>query len=318
MNSEKSSGERTQAEHRGLIVSIIGAGFMAVLGFGFAFLTGSAVILLDGVFSTISVVLALLSLQVAKIVRYPDDEHFQFGYAHFEPLLNVIKGLLMLLLCIYASAAAIEAISSGGRELPMGTAVFYGAGATAGGFLITMVLRHYARTSGSALVEVDAKSATMDAFLSAAVLAAFIIAWKVEGTAADKYLPYLDPGLVVFFSLVILPLPLKILSVNLRELLLAAPEKDVQADITARFDAVTQEYGFDDRLLRMLRFGRQTSVLAHVICSQNFRLSSITDLDAIRHRVNQELSAHYPGIFCDIIFINDPALAGPWKTSDPT
>ena len=68
----------------------------AALGIGFGLATESTAIMLDGYFSLVGFVMALVTLRVAKLVLQPPDEHFHFGYAQFEPFLNAVKGLLML------------------------------------------------------------------------------------------------------------------------------------------------------------------------------------------------------------------------------
>ena len=89
-------------EKRGLWLSILGALFMAGLGIGFAILTSSDAVLLDGLFSLVGFVVGLVSLRVATLVRRPDDEFFHFGYAAFEPMLNLTKGLLMAFVTLFA------------------------------------------------------------------------------------------------------------------------------------------------------------------------------------------------------------------------
>ena len=104
-------------EKRGLWLSIIGALFMAGLGVGFAILTSSSAVLLDGLFSLIGFAVGLVSLRVATLVRRPDDDLYHFGYAAYEPMLNLSKGLLMALVTIFALVSAIMVVLNGGREI---------------------------------------------------------------------------------------------------------------------------------------------------------------------------------------------------------
>ncbi len=55
-------------ERRGLWLSIVGAVFMAVLGIGFAILTSSDTVLLDGLFSLVGCVVGMLALRVGTLV----------------------------------------------------------------------------------------------------------------------------------------------------------------------------------------------------------------------------------------------------------
>ena len=56
----------------------------------------SDAILLDGVFNGISFVVVLLSSRLAGVIETAGSPDFPFGYAHFEPLLNSFRGLLIL------------------------------------------------------------------------------------------------------------------------------------------------------------------------------------------------------------------------------
>ena len=105
--------ESSIIERKALIFSAAGMATLAVAGIWFALVSHSEAILLDGIFSSIGMMLSLLTLKVAEMVKRPDDEHFHYGYAHFTPLLNLIKALLMIVLCVFALASAIDAALSG-------------------------------------------------------------------------------------------------------------------------------------------------------------------------------------------------------------
>ena len=81
--------------------------------------------MLDGFFSLIGFGMSLLTMRVARLVRQPDDQWFHFGYARFEPLLNLLKGIVILGVCGLSLASAIQALLHGGRELNLGPAVIY-------------------------------------------------------------------------------------------------------------------------------------------------------------------------------------------------
>jgi predicted Co/Zn/Cd cation transporter (cation efflux family) len=109
-------------EKRGLWLSTL---FMAALGIGFAILTSSNAVLLDGLFSLIGFAIGLVSLRVAMLVRRPDDEVYHFGYAAYEPMLNLSKGLLMAFVTIFALVSAVQVVLQGGREIQAGWASVY-------------------------------------------------------------------------------------------------------------------------------------------------------------------------------------------------
>src|SRR5437763_8749808 len=104
-------------EIRAFRISACGFLMISVLGFVFAVLAHSQAILLDGVYALVSVVMTLLAARVARLVERPSSQRFHFGYAHFEPLLNLVRGLLIFAVCAYALVATVEVLLQGGREV---------------------------------------------------------------------------------------------------------------------------------------------------------------------------------------------------------
>lgn len=94
--------ELQKIEQFALKLSIVGTLFMAILGFSFAYLSRSEAVMLDGVFSLVAFTMSLLTLYVSRLVIKPDDDLFHFGYARFEPLLNVCKSLIIFVICVAA------------------------------------------------------------------------------------------------------------------------------------------------------------------------------------------------------------------------
>lgn len=143
-------------ENRYLKIAAGGNLFMAALGISFAVITGSRAILLDGLYDVTYFIAALFTLKVAQLVHQEDDDRFPYGYAYFEPLVNGIKGLLVLGISIMAFADATFAMLSGGRTIAAGYAILYAAIATLGCIVIALTVRRGAKLSSSPLLTADA------------------------------------------------------------------------------------------------------------------------------------------------------------------
>jgi cation diffusion facilitator family transporter len=297
-------------ERRALAASIYGALFMACIGVYFAIVAESDAIMLDGIFSGLGFVMASLTLKVAGLVNRPDDEHFNYGYAHFAPLLNVVKSMLMLVLCTAALLSAVSALFHGGRSMAVGSAVIYGVIATAGCIVITLYIKRAAKSTGSALVEVDAESWVIDTVMSAAVLAAFILGWLLKDGAMGVYLDYLDPAVVTVLCLLALPIPLKILIGNAREVLLIAPDPALTQAVEERFKRALPEIQPAEYRIRLLKMGNTLNVLMHVKPGPDFSLNELSQLDEMRIRFNAALEDMEVNALADIVFINDIKMAG--------
>ena len=296
-------------ERNALISAIIGAAVMSALGIGFALLTESEAILLDGIFSGISLMMAMITLKVASLVGASDDEHFQFGYAHFVPLINVIKSLLMVTLCSFALVSAVSALFTGGRPLNVGSAVIYGVLSTGAGIVLAMYLWKAAKNTGSALVELDARGALIDMFMSAAVLASFVGGWFLARTEYAEYLVYVDPALVTLLCIISLPVPLKLLFANLREVLLAAPDQQLQDQILERLSAAFGELDVADCRIRMIKLGNVMNVLVHVQPSDPGDMPPLDRVDGMTRRFKQSLAGLGLRGAADIVFVADIRLA---------
>jgi cation diffusion facilitator family transporter len=289
-------------EHAALRLSVIGALFSAVLGIAFFFLTDSEAILLDGFFSFIGFGMGLLTIRVARLVQQPDDARFQFGYAAFEPLLNAIKGLVILAVCAFAFASAVGAVLGGGREVDAGWGIAYAGIAAVACFAIAAYQRRVARTTGSALVEVDAKSWLVDGFMSLVVAGAFVGAWLIQGTRWAAAGPLVDPGLVMVLVILMIGVPVRIVLRGLGELLKAAPEEEVQSDIRSRVEAVLDAADLPKRVIRMVRIGREFWLLNHILVPADRRVCDVADLDEIRAAIVDAVADTQPGLVVDTVF----------------
>ena len=121
-------------EIRAFRISALGFLIISVLGIVFAILAKSQAILLDGVYALVSVLMTVLAAQVARLVEKPSSPSFHFGYAHFEPLLNLIRGLLIFGICAYGLLSTIDVLVRGGRRStprsPSTARICYGASRT--------------------------------------------------------------------------------------------------------------------------------------------------------------------------------------------
>ncbi len=289
-------------ERRALTMSVVGALFMAALGFGFFLLTDSEAVLLDGFFSLVGFVMGLLTLRVARLVTEPGDEHFQFGYMAFEPMLNTVKGFIILAVCGFACASAVGAVLVGGRHINAGWGVAYAAIATVGCFAIALFQLRTAKVTGSQLVAVDARTWLVDGFMSLVVAAAFGVAYALTGTRFEHLVPYVDPGLVIALTILMLPVPIRIVMGGVGELLMVAPERSVRREVRSRVEGALDAAEMPDRVIRMVRIGREFWVLVHVLVDAERAIGTVAALDEVRARIRAAVSEVEPRMVVDVMF----------------
>ena len=130
-----------KTERGALLLSAAGALLVGCVGIVMWRVTGSDAILLDGLFNIIFFLTALFTVKVSRLVFQPDDEAYPFGYAYFEPLVNGLKGALILGVALLALFGSLAALATGGREIAAGAAIGYGVFATIVCGLLAFVLR---------------------------------------------------------------------------------------------------------------------------------------------------------------------------------
>jgi predicted Co/Zn/Cd cation transporter (cation efflux family) len=301
----------TTVERSAFRLSSYGYSAMAVAGLVFAGLTGSGAILLDGAYSLVSFLMVLLAGRVARLVEQPDSDDFHFGYAYFEPLLNTIRGLLILLLVAFGVGSALIAVFSGGRPLNAGMALVYSIIIGTICISLSVVQRRNAKRTGSPLLEVDARNWFIDGMLTIAVGIAFLGAFVLSLTARADWVAYVDPAVVIVLGMVLIPTPLSIVLGNVGELLHVAPEESIQEEIRRRLDQATEGLALRDRDVRMVKVGRYFYVLVKLITRDDFGRSEIGRLDDIRGDIADALAGCHPRLVLDVVFTaNDRWMLG--------
>ena len=300
-----STGKSIKAEQIALKISIFGALFIVLTSFCFAMWTHSEVILLDGIFFLIVFGMSLVTIRVAQVIQWPDDDQFHFGYAAFEPVLNVAKSIVILVVCVFALVSAVNDILQGGHALAAGPALVYSAILTVSSVALMIILRHYRNRCRSPLLEVDVKNWQVDSVIGAGLLVAFLTVYLLSDTAFSPYLVYADPVMVAVLVLISLPIPVKIIRDNLDDLLGRAPDPEFQTLVAQNLEAALAGEQVQDHCLRILKTGRVLYLVIHILLDTGHPIGTVSELDAIREKIKAGLLTVDPDINIDVCFVGD-------------
>ncbi|USD67817.1 cation transporter [Vibrio sp. SCSIO 43136] len=203
--------------------------FSAVLSSGFAIMgmvlglwVGSMVIVFDGVYSLISLLLTLLSLTAAWYIRQGSDFAKSHGRTIIQPAVIAIKAMVILALVSVSIYAAIVAVMNGGREVDASIATLFGVINVIGCGYAWWFIARRGKKYNSPLVNAEAAQWQMDALISFAVMAGFITAWIMEITPWAQYANYADPLMVLAMSVYFVKVPLEMLIQACRDLVVNA------------------------------------------------------------------------------------------------
>lgn len=275
----------------------------------FAILTRSDAILFDGLYSAISLCMALLTLWVARLTTRPDDERFHFGYGALEPFLNLCKSLVIIAICVFAATGSIYRLMLGGTEADYGIGIYYGVLATTVCFGVEIYMRRANGAINSGLIKVEAQSWFMDGLLSVAVLIGFIVASLLAKSSWQEYAPLADPVIVIMLVVVALPVPGRILVESVQEVLTMAPSADFISDIEARLQESLKDLDTQHIEFRVSKRGRQTHILIHLVVSGQSSALSIAEMDELRRKTISQLQVWNVNMRPHLIFTLDRALS---------
>lgn len=265
--------------------TICAAGFSAV-AIAWGLLADSQIILLDGVYALIGVMLAGLSLRAAVLVERGPTAHYPFGREALAPLIVGVQGLVLLGSLAYAVLDAVQVVLGGGSQTAFGAALGYAVLSAGVGALVWRVM---SRGSGSSeLVAAEATAWFAGLLLSLGMFVGFLVAILLERTAAAAVVPYLDPAMVIIAALWIAPTPVGMLRQTWRELLEGAAPLELSDPILAVVAEVSGDYGLPDPTTRIGKLGRKVYLEIDYLVEEDAGWS-ISDADKVRRILLERL-----------------------------
>ncbi|ABW31125.1 cation diffusion facilitator family transporter [Acaryochloris marina] len=294
-------------EEQGIRLSILGNLFMAALGLCFASLSHSEMILLDGVFSLINLVIAYLSLKILRRSKQSNDYYNSIPSIYFEPLINLVKGVILTIVCLLAFGSSVIIILNGGHAISTGKAIWYALLATLVCMTIALKQRKRAKACNSSLIEVDAKSWFIDGLLSGVVVLVFTIVFFLQNTTLAIFLPYADPILVIFLCLIVAPIPVEIVKENWPKLVGEKYDVQLEYKIIDIIDKHIPKTTIQDYYVSHGYLGDKLYVQCHLLVIEEISQKlSLAEQDKIRAFLYQKLRDDFPSLAIDINFICDP------------
>jgi cation diffusion facilitator family transporter len=153
------------------LTALAGNTLLASLKIGTGLHAGSLAVVGDGIDSSVDVLIAIMSLAVARIISRPADPDHPWGHGRAETVATA------LLSCILFFAGAQLILNSGGnlifgehREPPSAAALFVTLISIAGKLALAWSQYFFGKKADSPMLRANAKNMTSDVILSAGVL----------------------------------------------------------------------------------------------------------------------------------------------------
>jgi predicted Co/Zn/Cd cation transporter (cation efflux family) len=300
---DRSSASGSAREQRLLVQSMVLGGTFGVVGVVWGLAAGSQIILFDGVYASLAILLSWLSLRASQLVAAGATVRYPYGREALAPLVIAVQGMALLGTCLYAIVTSIQSILDGGSEVDAGSAALYGLITTVGALAVWFHLRRYA--AQSELVGAETAQWAAGWLLSLGMLVAFGAVLLLEGTSYDAIARYVDPVLVLVVCVAFLPAPFRMVRTTVVELLEGAPPADVQAPVRAVVDEVTAEFGLREPVVRMSKLG--TKLYLEVDYLVEAGRWDVSDADQVRHALRDRLARLPYTVWLNVDLSTDPS-----------
>lgn len=277
-------------ENRILTFSALLASGFAVGGMVLGLLVGSIVIVFDGVYSLVSLLLTLLSLAASYYISKPSKSIFPFGKAVLEPIVIAIKAAVILVVVAFSLFSAVKALMTGGREVDASIATIFGVVNVIGCGYAWWFMAKKSRRFSSGLIEAEKKQWQMDTLLSVAVTLGFIAAWLVSLTPYAHYAVYADPMMMVLMGFYFLKVPFDMLVGALRELLMMTPSKELCQSVGKDVLEIEKVTEHQLKLAGVTKVGQELRVNVDVHVDDD--TLELDTLEHTRKQLTKRLSKH--------------------------
>jgi len=299
--------QANRLEQRTLRISVITIVGLAIAGIGYGLYIGSEAVMLDGFYALTSLVGSGLYLLAARIVEKPADRRFQYGYAHIEPLVNSFNNLILLVVCLYALFNGLEGLRIGGNVVDATSVVGYSRLSAAVCAVVWAYETRVAKRTGSQLIRNDAREWMISMSFSLVTMLGFAMVWVLPEPYLSWWARYADSAILVLLALMLIPVPLKILYENMREVLLIThPDDEVAQRVNGVMKEIVAQDDIADYSTHIAKTGRIHFIEINIVVGPNFRPQSVPELDRLRSRIWEAIGLPMEQAWLGIMFTADP------------
>ena len=277
------------------LTALFGNAVLAAVKITAGVYAGSLAVIGDGIDSSVDVLIAIMSLFVARIIAQPADEGHPWGHGRAETIATALLSFMLF----FAGAQLIfssvqDIIAAKPREVPNFAAVLGTLFSIAGKLILAWSQYLFGKKSGSSMLKANAKNMTADVLLSAGVLAGLGLSMILNIGLIDSYAAILVGLWVIKSALGIF------LEVN-KELMDGGSDKKHYRDV---FDAVksVEEAGHPHRV-RMRRIAGFWDIDIDIEVPPN---KTVIEAHWISHKVEQAIKARVENVL-DIMVHIEPA-----------
>jgi len=285
--------------------------FFALLALSWGLFANSQMIIFDGIYSLVSLLLTGIYFLAAKSMALGRNEKFPFGRAQMEPMVIIIQSIVLVIVCVKAFSDAVITLFSGGEDVSNLSAMIYGIIGTTGVFFCWAYVARTGKRKAprSELIRTQGMEWLIDLMLSLAVLIGFLIACVIQYAGYWNYARYVDPLMLIIAVLFLVRSPIVSLIDSVRGLLIMAPDKTIYNSSKKAIKELACQKGFEDIILHLGKSGRELVYKISFVAKDPDTSCSIGEMDVIHREVKNRLENLFDNpLRLSVSFIHDKKL----------
>jgi len=262
---------------------------MAGLGIAAAYASHSDALLVDGLYSGVNFVSAIIAGRISVSILRPADRRYPFGYDAYEALYVKYRSLVLLGVMAFAAFGAVAKIIAYARgqqvpELVFGPILVYVVWMVVICFGLAWWYHRSWQQSGrrSELLKTESRAAVVDGAISAGAGAGLLSAALLRGTALEFIVPISDSIMVLIMCACILGEPIRMFLGSLREVAGGAAGAGITQEVLACTQELLQGRPFVVLEVAVTKMGRSYFVLPYLKPEKPIAAEKI---DALRHEL---------------------------------
>ena len=280
-------------------ISLIGS-ILFMLSEGImAYLTKSHSLLMDCIFDVTDLIMIGPFLLLVPLLYKPVTEKRPYGFSQVESLFVVIKYSVLLAITASLVWDNIRSLLHGGRQVDGGKIAVFELAVCLGCLIIYLLLHYFSRRYASLTIKAEIYIWKLDVISSLGVSIAFFVQMALHRTDYAWLAAYVDPVVAIVMACLLLVEPVKMIIVNLKSLVLFAPEEEIMDMIRHVAEHHMDKVHYDIEFLDVIQTGRKTWVEIYMTSHNN--LINTTILMQLRNEIREELKNSFDQVYVELI-----------------
>lgn len=286
-------------EKRIMNISFVGSILFMLAEGIMAYVTHSHSLLMDCIFDVTDLIMIGPFLLLVPLLYKPVTEKRPYGFSQVESLFIVIKYSVLLVITVQLIWDNVLILFHGGREVDAGMIAVFELAVWAGCVFIYILLHHFSKRYESLTIKAEIYIWKLDIISSLGVSIAFFIQMGLQKTQWAHLASYIDPLVAIIMACLLLIEPVKMIFLNLKNLVLFAPSAEIMTQIRQVAEKYMDKVYYDIEFLDVIQTGRKTWVEIYITSHNDMMNTRI--LHQLRNEIRVELREKFDQVYVELI-----------------